>query len=361
MQSFDILYYDGKTSVSHQASLVLERDHWLIQFDQEFEKQTVRWGITQVERDMGFTSLFIFRYGGFPRQTLECKDENLLAELKRLYPEKAFFDKKFNVLLRQNTTVLVGLTLGLIGILLGTYFYILPWFSEKVAEQIPVKTEISLGETMFGNMISHYQKNDSLTARVNDFVKEIDFKTNYPIKVTVVHEDDMNAFALPGGNIIVFDKILGKMKSADELAALLAHEVSHVHYRHSLKNIFQSLSGYLIISLLFNDINGITAILADNSNMLLNLNYSRNLETEADEKAVEILKANGLNLNGLVQLFTLLGSETSKAATIKLLSTHPLTTERIAYAKKVSSQQNAPVKNENLEKKWRAIETERIK
>lgn len=361
MQSFDILYYDGKTSVSHQASLSLEKDYWLIQYDQEFEKQSVRWEVGQVERDMGFNSLFIFRYGDFPRQTLECKDENLLIELKQLYPEKAFFDKKLNVLLHKNTTVLVGLTLGLIGILLVSYFYILPWFSEKVAEQIPVSTEISLGETMFENTINHYKKNDSLTARVNDFVKEIDFKTNYPIKVTVVHEDDMNAFALPGGNIIVFDKILGKMKSADELAALLAHEVSHVHYRHSLKNIFRSLSGYLVISLLFNDINGITAILADNSNILLNLSYSRNLETEADEKAVEILKANGLNLNGLVELFTLLESETNKVATIKLLSTHPLTTERIAFAKEVARQQNAPVKKENLEKKWQAIGAERLK
>lgn len=361
MQSFDILYYDGKTSVSHQASLSLEKDYWLIQYDREFETQSVRWEVGQVERDMGFNSLFIFRYGDFPRQTLECKDENLLVELKRLYQEKAFFDKKLNVLLHKNTTVLVGLTLGLIGVLLVSYFYILPWFSEKVAEQIPVRTEIDLGETMFENAINHYKKNDSLTVRVNDFVKEIDFKTNYPIKVTVVHEDDMNAFALPGGNIIVFDKILGKMKSADELAALLAHEVSHVHYRHSLKNIFRSLSGYLVISLLFNDINGITAILADNSNMLLNLNYSRNLETEADEKAVEILKANGLNLNGLVELFTLLESETNKVATIKLLSTHPLTTERIAFAKEVSRQQNAPVKNENIEEKWRAIGAERIK
>jgi predicted Zn-dependent protease len=361
MQPFEILYYDGRTSVSHQASLSLERDYWVITYGPEFELQTLHWEITQVERDMGFTSLFIFRYGGFPQQTLECKDENLLTELKRLYPEKAFFEKPINVLLRGNTTALVSLTMGLIGILLISYFYILPWFSEKVAGQIPVSTEISLGETLFGNTITHYKKNDTLTARVNDFVKEIDFKTNYPIKVTVVDQDEMNAFALPGGNIIVFDKLLGKMKSADELAALLAHEVSHVHYRHSLKNIFRSLSGYLLISLLFNDINGITAILADNSNMLLNLNYSRNLETEADQKAVEILKANGLNLNGLVGLFTLLQEENNSVATIKLLSTHPLTTERIDFAKEVVSRQNSPVKNESLERKWRAIATEKTK
>ena len=101
--------------------------------------------------------------------------------------------------------------------------------------QIPIGLETKLGEAMYENVISQFNKDDSLTHKVNDFVKEIDFKTDYAVEITVVKEDKMNAFALPGRHIIVFDKIISNMKTKEELAALLAHEVAHVHYRHSLK------------------------------------------------------------------------------------------------------------------------------
>ncbi|WP_159472740.1 M48 family metallopeptidase [Dyadobacter sp. 3J3] len=356
MYRFDILYFDGKFSVTHQATLDLEQDHWLIQYvDQDKNQQIVRWEINVIERDLGFNSLYIFRYGDFPKQTIESKDENLLVSLKKQYPEKPFFTKRIDLLVNQNGIVIAGLASALLGFLVVAYFYILPWFAETVADKIPISMETQLGETMYESMISQYKKDDSLTRNVNDFVKEIDFETDYPVKVTVVKEDQMNAFPLPGGHIIVFDKIISKMKTKEELAALLAHEVAHVHYRHSLKSIFRSLSGYLLISLIFNDINGITAVLADNSNMLLNLNYSRNLEKDADEKAVGILQSNGLDLKGLTDLFTLLKSGSNDSGTLKLLSTHPLTDERIEYAKDASLHQKGIRDNEKLEKRWRLI------
>lgn len=356
MYHFNILYFDGKFSVSHQATLDLESDHWLINYvDQDQNEQIVRWEIDLIERDLGFESLYIFRYGDFPKQTFECKDENLLVSLKKLYPEKAFFAKKIDFLLNQNGTVIAGITCLLVGLLAGAYFYILPWFAETVADNIPKSIEMRIGETMYENVISQYNKNDSLTHLVNDFVNEIDFKTDYPVEVTVVKEDQMNAFAMPGGHIIVFDKIISKMKTKEELAALLAHEVAHVHYRHSLKSISRSLSGYFLFSLIFNDINGITAVLADNSNMLLNLNYSRILEKSADEKAVGILKANGLDLNGFADLFTLLKSESNDSKTLNLLSTHPLTDDRIKYAKDSLFHQKGIRNNQKLEEKWQLI------
>lgn len=356
MQKFDIFYYDGETSVSHSACLSLYHDSWLIEYsDPLLNNRIVRWEINQIERDMGFTSIFIFRYGDFPKQTLECKNEHLLDSLKQLYPDQPFFDKKIDFLLRQNTTLILGLAVVLIGSLVGSYLYILPWFAEKISIQIPISMEIKFGEMMYENTISHYKKIDSLTVRVNNFVKDIDFKTDYPIDVTVVQENEINAFAMPGGHIVIYDKLLRQMKSKDELAALLAHEVSHVHYRHSLKSIFRSLSGYLAISLLLNDLNGIAAVLAENSDMLVNLSYSRSLEQEADEKAVEILRANNINLYGLLDLLTLLEKGNTDSEPFELLSTHPLTKERIAFAKKMANKQVGISANESLEDKWKAI------
>lgn len=356
MYHFNILYFDGKYSVTHQTTLDLKPDHWIIQYvDQNETIQIVRWEIDGIERDFHFNALYIFRYGDFPKQTFECKDEELLLSLKKLYPGKAFFTKRIDFLFNQSRTIIIALSCALIGLLAVAYFYILPWFAETVADKIPLSIESQLGGTMYENVISQYQKDDSLTHKVNDFVKEIDFKTEYPVEVTVVREDKVNAFALPGGHIVVFDKIISKMKTKEELAALLAHEVAHVHYRHSLKSISRSLSGYLLISLIFNDINGITAVLADNSNMLLNLNYSRNLEKDADEKAMGILQSNGLSLKGFTDLFTLLKKESNDSETLNLLSTHPLTGDRIKFAKDQAIHQKGVYNNEKLENKWQEI------
>jgi beta-barrel assembly-enhancing protease len=170
-----------------------------------------------------------------------------------------------------------------------------------------------------------------------------------------VKEDDVNAFALPGGNIIVFDKIVTSMKTKEEFAALLAHEVAHVHYRHSLRNIFRNLGGLLFISLLLNDINGIVTVLADNSNMLANLTYSRALETEADQKAMAVLQSDGISLKGFVDLFNLLKGAHGDAGSLKLLSTHPLTEERLDLAKAKAREQVGIKDQSELQRRWEDI------
>lgn len=362
MPSFEIMYYDGQTSVAHKAVLTLQKAYWVIEPEtDENGFEAIRWEVDQIERDLAFTTIYIFRYGDFPQQTIESKDENLLASLKTLYPAHRFFDKKTDFLFSQNMNIIIGLTVGFLALLFVCYWYVVPWFAEKVAANIPYSYEKSLGDMMYENTITHYQQNDSLSAKLNDFVSVIDFETEYPVQVRVVHENEMNAFAMPGGHIIVFDQLLKKIKTKDELAALLAHEVAHVHYRHSLKSIFRSLSGYLIISLIFNDINGISAVLADNSNMLVNLGYSRSLESQADEKAAEVLRKNGLKMEGLVDLFTLLSEGNKDAEYLKLLSTHPLTGDRIQFAKQMASSQKTVPENVVVQQKWEVIQSEKVK
>ena len=129
-----------------------------------------------------------------------------------------------------------------------------------------------------------FETDEEMTALVNEFAANIEFNTEYPINITVVNENVVNAFAIPGGQIVVFDGLLSKMTCKEELAALLAHEVAHVHHRHSLKSMCKSLAGALFVSLVFGDAEGISSILVENSNALMDLSYSRKLELEADNK-----------------------------------------------------------------------------
>jgi predicted Zn-dependent protease len=356
MYNFSVRYHDGRLSIAHDATLTLMPDHWLIHYrDPSGELTSVRWALSGIVTDENFSNLFIFRYGDFPQQTIECKDESLPVALKQRYPEKVFFKKRLSSLFKLSNTAIAGLALLVLILMGATYWYGLPWLAGAVASRIPTSAETEMGDTMYENMIRAYDIDKPLTDAVNDFAKSIDFKTQYPIRVTVVKEDEVNAFALPGGHIVVFDKIIRQMKTKEQLAALLAHEVAHVHYKHSLRNIFRSLAGYLFLSLLLNDINGIVAIVADNSNALANLTYSRELEAEADSKGMDVLQSDGISLYGFVDLFKLLKSEHGDLGSLKLLSTHPLTEERMEAAKLMAKKQKGVKNEQGLQRKWEVI------
>jgi len=356
MYNFSVRYHDGRLSIAHDATLTLMPDHWLIHYrDPSGELTSVRWALPGIVTDENFSNLFIFRYGEFPQQTIECKEDNLRETLKKRYPEKVFFRKRITDVFKLSNTAIVGVALAVLMLMSLGYWFGLPWLAGAVASRFPVSTEVKMGDTMYENMMHAYEVDQRLTATTNDFAKAIDFKTHYPIRITVVKDKEVNAFALPGGRIVVFDGIIRKMKTKEELAALLAHEVSHVHYRHSLRNIFRSLGGYLFLSLLLNDINGIVTVLADNSNMLANLTYSRELETEADTKGMAALASNGISLKGFVDLFTLLRGEHGDMANLKLLSTHPLTEERLRMAEEMVKGQKGVRDDEVLERKWEMI------
>jgi predicted Zn-dependent protease len=105
----------------------------------------------------------------------------------------------------------------------------------------------------------------------------------------------------------------------------------------------KNLAGYVAVSLLFSDVNGVVAVLADNAQLLHSLSYSRVFEQEADELGLKILIENKLNPNGMVELFEQLEKE-SEIAIPKMMSSHPLTKDRMENMQKIISQSIYQVK-----------------
>jgi predicted Zn-dependent protease len=112
---------------------------------------------------------------------------------------------------------------------------------------------------------------------------------------------------MPGGDIVVFSGIVKGMEHPEQLAALLAHEATHVHERHSTRMMVRQMAGYLFLSLLIGDVNAVVGVLAENADNLRNMSYSRNLETDADARGIERLRAAGVDPQGMVKLLELLG------------------------------------------------------
>ena len=226
---------------------------------------------------------------------------------------------------------IIGIVVLLLGAIAGLYFFVVPFFGEMSARFIPQQYEEQLGEAVYGNMIQTYTIDSAKTKLVNELVKDIDFQTPYNLKMVVVDFDQKNAFAMPGGYIIIYSGIIDEMQNHSELLGLLAHEVSHVNHRHSLRSIFRSLSSYIFISVLLNDVNGITTVLLDNINNFKGLSYSRKLEKEADIEGLKILYHNQIDPKGMVKLFEVLMKEGDMPGQLEFLSSHPLTTKRIEY------------------------------
>ena len=359
MNGFNVTYYDGLSSRGVPARLSFEPMHWSIAFQRENGLvETVRWDTARIRRNETASGVNTFRFDSEPPQVVESRDPAIMQTLRERYPREHFVDKKYSWLAATGLAGIVALVALLIGLVALVYFVALPAAAGALAGAMPRSTEIALGNSLFNAVTAEYETDDSLTANVNAYIRHIDFNAEYPIHITVVKRDELNAFAFPGGRIVVYSKLLEEMKRHEELAALLAHEVAHVKHRHSLRALARSLSGYIFISLLVGDANAVMAVVVDNADMLNRLSFSRSLERHADEDAAETMKRNNLDIDGMVGLFETLNRE--QAIDVgQFLSTHPLTDERIAYAKEQAESQTTVRQNPALEKIWERIEANR--
>jgi Zn-dependent protease with chaperone function len=351
---FRAKYYDGKTSKAHDAEVILEANHLKIVAEINDKTEVLVWDMGGIHKtDLGNGLKVVLKYGDFPYQYIEVEHPEFVSTLRAVYPRKQFEESLYGKVFTWGVGGL--LLLAAVFLLLGgsIYFFALPWVAEKAALMVPVTYEKELGKAVKNGFVGNRDVNRKQTELLNAFFREMQLEASYPVNITVVNGPEVNAFALPGGEMVVFSEILRNMKSYESLAALLGHEYAHVHFRHPTRSLFKSLSGYLFISVLFNDVSGITAVLLENANALRNLNFSRAFEKQADFHALEILRSKKIDPNGMVELFSQLqqASGIDENYIPEFVSTHPLTRERIRYMKEeIAKGGFEVVENENLKK-----------
>lgn len=157
----------------------------------------------------------------------------------------------------------------------------------------------------------------------------------YAFKMTVVENPQVNAFALPGGRMALLTGLVKRADSADMVAAVMAHEISHVTKRHGVRHMARSLGVVAGLQLLFGDVSGVAAILAQGATLAVITNYSREHETEADAEGVRLLARAGFDPAAMPAFFERLkaldASEIPKG--LEWVSTHPDHDSRIASLK----------------------------
>lgn len=151
----------------------------------------------------------------------------------------------------------------------------------------------------------------------------------------VIDSDIVNAFAAPGGYIFVYTGLLKTMDNEGELAAVLAHEISHIVARHSIKQLQAAMGVSLVEQLVFGkDANALQSAI----NIGLGLafaGYSRADENEADNYGIQYMVRAGYNPEAAITMFEKLAAMSSETTNIfeKLSASHPDTQERIQKSK----------------------------
>jgi predicted Zn-dependent protease len=156
------------------------------------------------------------------------------------------------------------------------------------------------------------------------------------LQVRILRDPMPNAFALPGGIILVTDKLLADAESPDEVAGVLAHEIEHIAQRHVLAGVVRDTILTGLWSLTVGDYAGLLVLDPSTAYRIANLEFSREDEAAADAGALARLRRARIRQDGLASFFERLGKRYGGDTLPKWLSTHPSNRERVRVLRRAA-------------------------
>ena len=220
------------------------------------------------------------------------------------------------------------------GIVVG--LCLLLWFgSDLIVEwavaKVPVEWEQKLGDAVYQDALSKETvlKEGVAVSAVQEITQRLTDKiphNPYKFQVSVVQSPVVNAFALPGGYVVVYTGLMKKAESGEEVAGVLSHELNHVLERHGLERMVKMLGLAAVVSIVVGDQQGLIGLAKELGLNLVTLKFGREQETEADVTGIRLLSDARIAPEGMIGFFERL-SEKDKAR-VELFSTHPMSAAR---------------------------------
>ncbi len=205
-----------------------------------------------------------------------------------------------------------------------------PIFPKKV-ELLSIEKEQELGD-MYLEMImqspeyTELESNyiDSIVSLIGDSLIAALDETDYEYTFVILDDHMINAFSLPGGNLIITTGLLGFCDTPEELAAVMAHEMGHSEMRHVVSRLIKELGIAILTS-------GDQFVMGEITKTLTSAGFDRNQERDADEFACELLEKASIEPRTLATFFRKLRDENDFALLDKfeIVSTHPNFASRI--------------------------------
>lgn len=226
----------------------------------------------------------------------------------------------------------IGL-LCMIGLAIYLIWQGIPLLLAGAVRLVPVSWEDKLGQAVVAGItrtdpVCTDEPTRELMTKVLARLEASMPRTPYRFEAQVVRNPLVNAMAAPGGHIIVYSGLIERMDNAEQVAAVLAHEMQHVVQRHSMKGMVRAIGLQAILSLVLGD----AGILGDLAGNLTALQFIRSDEESADDAALQTLLRARIAPSEMQKAFgNLARSEKggSLEGSLKYLSTHPPLAERM--------------------------------
>jgi Zn-dependent protease with chaperone function len=199
----------------------------------------------------------------------------------------------------------------------GAYLWGVPRMATWVAARTPVAVETAIGREALTSMDGQLLQTSALPVAQQERLRQrlaplLRREAGDPVRVVFRRASiGPNAFALPGGVVVVTDALVALVQDDAAVAAVVAHEVGHVHHRHVLRRLVGAGITGAAGTLILGDVSGVVAALPAT---LADLAYSRAREREADRHAVTLLRRQGQDPETLAQVLAQLERAATSAA-----------------------------------------------
>lgn len=260
---------------------------------------------------------------------------------------------------RRGTGVKVAGRIVLAGLALAAILFVfLPRISDMLADQMPRAQEVAFGQAVLRQVEGMLGGEGRLACDNAAGLRALEKMERrltegqglaYDIQLSVLDHEMLNAFAAPGGHVVILRGLLEAAETPEEVAGVLAHEIGHVEARDPLRLAFRSAGSAGILALVLGDVTGGTVIgLA--GDYLLRASYTREAEAAADDFAHHLLARTEVGTEGLAAFFDRI--EGMGGDVPEFLSTHPSSGGRAAAARAAGGAASRPVLSEA---EWQAL------
>lgn len=246
--------------------------------------------------------------------TLTVRDRSILQTLKSSgvnnLHDSSISTKKPWSWKTWSTWGLTFFSIFLCGLIACYYLY----GTDFAIRNIEWQTDIKIGNEILANppvkslpFWKHKKSETSLIrenlALILQRLREGEVQSYYDFSLEIISKKEALVTTLPNGKIFITDGLLQKLKSSQELSALLAHEMSHVLRRHILKILMQKADHSVTIQAILGDATALQEHLLEKSKESKGLKYSRDMEYEADYYAFLMLYNAGIHPQSLINFF----------------------------------------------------------
>lgn len=341
-ETFEGRYFDGQSSVEHKVTgRFSSRD---LSFNADSLEHEVIWQYQDLRelRDQVTGKGITVHVTGEPGR-LTIADSHSASVVQRRAQHLGKRDHDMRAYKR------VGMWAGgAVASVLLILFVIIPALANQLADLLPVEREVALGKSSLNQIERIFARSgdgdlactdekgtaalEKMTARLTAH-----FDNPYPLNIQVFDHEMVNAFAVPGGHVVLFDGLLQAADTPEEVAGVLGHELGHVINKDPTRLTLRSAGSVGILGMVFGDFAGGAAALII-AERLMAASYQQDAESNADLFAHEVLAKASLPAAPFGDFFEKLKDEHGEVkGLISHLASHPDLGERAEEARRADS------------------------